>query len=79
MKSKDRHVDSMAGAAARPHRHDPRRYPGLFFLHVLLIVVLLAVGCAIVAVRSLGDDGATGRQPAVALPGAERVVELLSA
>ena len=75
MKSKDRHVDSMAGAPARPHRRDPRRYPGLFFLHVLLIVLLLAIGCATVAVRSLGDDGASGRQRAVA----QGVVELLSA
>ena len=61
----------MAGTPARPHRRDPRRYPGLFFLHVLLIVLLLAIGCATVAVRSLGDDGAAGRGHAV-------VVELLS-
>ena len=31
---------------------DPRRFPGLFFLHVLLIVLLLAVGCAAVALRA---------------------------
>jgi hypothetical protein len=58
----------MAGAPPRPHRRDPRRYPGLFFLHVLLIVLLLAVGCATVAVRSLGDDGAAGGRRSVVLP-----------
>jgi hypothetical protein len=65
MKSRDRHVDSMAGTNARPHRRDPRRSPGLFFLHVLLIVLLVAIACATVAVRSLGDDGAAGRGDAV--------------
>jgi len=55
MKSRDRRNAPMADAPARPHRRDPRRSPGLFFLHVLLIVVLLAVACATVAVRSLGD------------------------
>lgn len=59
----------MAGAAARPHRRDPRRSPGLFLLHVLLIVLLLAAACATVAVRSLGDDGGTARRRAVRLEG----------
>ncbi len=68
MKSRGRHSDSMAGSPARPHRRDPRRYPGLFLLHVLLIVLLLAIACATVAVRSLGDDGAAGRGRAVVLP-----------
>ncbi|HEV2758089.1 MAG TPA: serine hydrolase [Acidimicrobiales bacterium] len=69
MKSSDRNVDSMAGTGARPHRRDPRRSPGLFFLHVLLIVVLLAVACATVAVRTLGEGraGPAGRA-AVVLP-----------
>ena len=79
MKARDRHVDSMAETNARPHRRDPRLSPGLFFLHVLLIMLLLAIGCATVAVRSLGDDGAAGRGRAVALPAAQGVVELLSA
>ncbi len=79
MKSRDKNVDSMAGTVPRPHRRDPRRYPGLFFLHVLLIVLLLAIGCATLAVRSLGDEGAAGRGRAVVLPGAQVVVELLSA
>jgi hypothetical protein len=30
---------------------DPRRFPGLFLLHVVLIVVLLAVACAAVVLR----------------------------
>ena len=36
---------------------DPRRFPGLFFLHVVLIVLLLAVACAAVALRA-GTSGA---------------------
>ena len=31
---------------------DPRRFPGFFFVHVVLIVVLLAVACAAVALRA---------------------------
>ena len=69
MKSSDINVDSMAGTVARPHRRDPRRSPGLFFLHVVLIVLLLAAACATVAVRSLGDERAGPAGPrAVALP-----------
>ena len=54
MKSSDKNAEAMAGNAARPHgrAHDPRRFPGLFFLHVVLIVVLLAVACAAVALRA---------------------------
>ena len=80
MKSSDRNVDSMAGTGARPHRRDPRRSPGLFFLHVLLILLLLAVGCATVAVRTLGEDrsGRTGRA-AVMLPDGIRGASAASA
>ncbi len=56
MKSKDRNVDSMTGTVTRTRRRDPRRSPGLFFLHVLLIVLLLAVATAVVAMRSVSDD-----------------------
>ena len=66
MKSKDRNVDSMTGTATRTRRRDPRRSPGLFFLHVLLIVLLLAVATAVVAMRSVSDD-AQGEPAAVAL------------
>ena len=45
---------------------DPRRFPGLFFVHVLLIVVLIAVACAAVALRS-GTDRA-GRNAVLVLP-----------
>ena len=45
----------MAGTAARPRGRDPRRSRRLFLLHVLLIVLLLAVACGAVAVRTLGD------------------------
>lgn len=73
MKSSDKNVDSMAGPAPRPHRRDPRRSPGLFFLHVLLIVLLLAVGCATVAVRTLGEEAAGPADPrAVLLTGGIR-------
>jgi hypothetical protein len=47
---------------------DPRRSPGLFFLHVLLIVALLAVASAAVAVRTLDESGASDRSPTVVLP-----------
>jgi hypothetical protein len=43
----------MAGTVARRRRRDPRRSPGLFFVHVLLIMLLLAVATAAVAVRSV--------------------------
>lgn len=59
MKSSDRNVDSMAGTVARKHRRDPRHSPGLFFVHVLLIVALLAVASATVAVRSGRAEGGT--------------------
>ena len=75
MKSSDRNVDSMAGTAARTHMaRDPRRSPGLLFLHVLLIVALVAVACAAVAVRTLGDPDASDRSPTVVLPGGIRGV-----
>src|SRR5215210_3471014 len=67
MKSSDRNDDSMAGTVARKRRRDPRRSPGLFFLHVLLIVLLLAVATGAVAVRSAGGR-AKGRSAAVTLP-----------
>ncbi|MDQ4067996.1 MAG: hypothetical protein M3203_00720, partial [Actinomycetota bacterium] len=68
MKSKDKSGKSMAGNAARPHGrpHDPRRFPGLFFVHVLLIVLLLAVACAVIVLR-LGT-GEARRRPLVVLP-----------
>src|SRR5215212_2636284 len=53
MKSSDKNDDSMAGTVVRKRRRDPRRSPGLFLLHVLLIVLLLAVATAVVAVRSV--------------------------
>jgi len=37
---------------------DPRRFPGLLLVHVLLIVACLAVGCAAVVVRSAGNGRA---------------------
>lgn len=63
MKSNDRNVDSMAGTVARTRRRDPRRSPGLFFVHVLLILLLLAAGTALAAIRSVSDEAG------VALPG----------
>ena len=45
---------------------DPRRFPGLFFLHVLLIVLLLAVACAAVALRA--GTGRAGRSGTLVLP-----------
>ena len=71
MKSKDRNVDSMTGTVTRARRRDPRRSPGLFFLHVLLIVLLLAVATAVVAVRSVSGEAKDG-PPDVALPPAIR-------
>ncbi|HET7722696.1 MAG TPA: hypothetical protein VFK43_22205 [Acidimicrobiales bacterium] len=71
MKSSDKNVDSMAGTVVRKRRRDPRRSPGLFFLHVLLIVLLLAVATATVAVRSVSGR-AKGGTGTVALPGDRR-------
>ena len=48
---------------------DPRRVPGLFFLHVLLIVLLLAVASATVILRFA--DGRANRGDTVVLPGFE--------
>lgn len=56
MKSSDRNDDSMAGTVARRRLRDPRRSPGLFFVHVLLILLLLAVASAALAVRTAGGD-----------------------
>src|SRR5687768_17741330 len=67
MKSRDRNDDSMAGTVARRRRRDPRRSPGLFFVHVLLIMLLLAVASAAVAVRSVSGR-AKGRPGTVTLP-----------
>src|SRR5829696_8739295 len=47
---------------------DPRRSPGLFLLHVLLIVFLVAAGTATVAVRMLGGGDGTSRPRSVVLP-----------
>jgi len=71
MKSSDRNVDSMAGTVAPRRRRDPRRSPGLFFLHVLLIVLLLAVATAAVAVRTVSGR-AKGRTDTVTLAGGAR-------
>ena len=68
MKSSDKNDDSMAGTVPRKRRRDPRRSPGLFFLHILLIVLLLAVATAAVAVRSVSGR-AKGRPPTVTLSG----------
>ena len=72
MKSSDKNVDSMAGTVSRRQARDPRRSPGLFFLHVLVIVALLAVACAVVAVRTLQDGGGRARARTVVLPGVTR-------
>lgn len=52
MNSSDTHVDPMAGTLVRRGRPNPRRFPGLFRLHVTLIVVLLASGTTMAAARS---------------------------
>jgi hypothetical protein len=73
MKSSDRNVDSMAGTVPRRDAADPRRFPGLFLVHVLLIVALLAVACAAVALRSTGAAaGQPRRAGATVLAGAVR-------
>ena len=69
MKPIDRMVEPMAGIVARPPARDPRRSPGLFFLHVALIVTLLAGGCAAVAVRAFGDGGRARSRNALPLEG----------
>jgi len=56
----------MSGTAARTHVRNPRRFPGLFFLHVALIILLLAVASAAVAVRASG--GAAAGLRTVVLP-----------
>ena len=61
----------MAGTVVRKRRRDPRRFPGLFFLHVLLIVLLLAVATSAAAVRSVSGQ-AKGRPAGVTLPGDRR-------
>ena len=66
MKSSDKNDDSMAGKVTRKRRRDPRRSPGLFFLHVLVIMLLLAVATAAVAVRSVSGR-ASGRSGTVTL------------
>lgn len=68
MRSKDKSVDPIAGPSARSGPRDPRRSPGLFFIHVLLIVLLIAVGCALVAIRTI-EGRAAGRPTAVSLAG----------
>ncbi len=83
MKSSDKNAYSMAGTVARPHGRagDPRRFPGLFLAHVLLIILLLAVACVTVALRAgrgqargpamvvLPDDIREGRTAARGRPG----------
>lgn len=49
---------------------DPRRFPGLFFLHVLLIVLLFAIGCATIALRA--GTGRAGRSGALVVSQAVR-------
>jgi hypothetical protein len=61
----------MAGMAARTHVSGPRRYPGLFFLHVALIVLLLAAASAALAVRASGGAAAAGART-IAFPRALR-------
>ena len=68
MKSRDKNVDPMARTVARHRGADPRRFPGLFLLHVLLIVLLLAVACAVLAVRAMSPgraEVAAGSRPEV--------------
>jgi hypothetical protein len=76
MKSSDRNVDSMTGTVARSRRRDPRRSPGLFFLHVLLIVLLLAVATAVVAVRSVSGEAKGGAAEAALPRGIEGVADV---
>lgn len=45
---------------------DPRRFPGLYLLHVLLILLLVAVACAAVILRA--STGRANRGPTVRLP-----------
>lgn len=49
---------------------DPRRFPGLFLLHVVLIILLVAVACATVILRA-GTGRASGG-PTVRLPASIR-------
>ena len=48
--------------------NDPRRFPGLFFAHVLLIVLLLAIACVALALRTISDE--PGRPRGLRLPSA---------
>jgi len=66
MKPDDGNVASTAGTRPRHRRRDPRRSPGLFFLHVVLIMLLLAVATTVVAVRSVSGE-VEARSPDVAL------------
>ena len=51
---------------------DPRRFPGLFFVHVLLIVLLLAIACVALALRSISSE--PRRSATVTLPKGVREV-----
>ena len=46
----------MARTAPRNRRADPRRFPGLFLMHVLLIVLLLAIACVALALRGISGQ-----------------------
>lgn len=39
---------------------DPRRFPGFFFVHVLVIVLLLAIACVTLALRTISGPGGGG-------------------
>jgi hypothetical protein len=39
---------------------DPRRFPGLFLVHVLLIVLLLAIACVTLALRTISGEPRRG-------------------
>jgi hypothetical protein len=52
---------------------DPRRFPGFFFLHVLVIVLLLAIACVALALRTL--SGEPGRRSTIGLPAGPRAAE----
>jgi hypothetical protein len=47
---------------------DPRRFPGLLLIHIILIVVCLAVACATVALRSIDESRAAVATPPHARP-----------
>jgi hypothetical protein len=56
MKSSDKNDDSMVSTVSPKRRRDPRRSPGPFFVHVALIVLLLAAASATLAVRTVDGD-----------------------